>query len=75
MCRSYKSKISLSRRERECGAVPGDAPQSAKKQKDRIQRTDVFDVPANPGKLKAVREFWPDWQRGLRTEARLRAAT
>jgi putative transposase len=69
MCRPTKSRITPSRRQRECGAVPGDAPQSAKKQKDRIQRADVFDVPANPGKLKAVRDLWPDWQRGLRAEA------
>jgi len=69
MCRPTRSRITPSRRQRECGAVLGDAPQSAKKQKDRIQRADVFDVPANPGKLKAVRDLWPDWQRGLRAEA------
>ncbi|MGR3593480.1 MAG: RNA-guided endonuclease InsQ/TnpB family protein [Limimaricola soesokkakensis] len=69
MCRPTKSRFTPSRRQRECGAVPGDAPQSAKKQKDRIQRADVFDVPANPGKLEAVRDLWPDWQRGLRAEA------
>jgi len=61
--------ITPSRRQRECGAVPGDAPQAAKKQKDRIQRADVFDVAANPGKLKAVLDLWPDWRSGLRAEA------
>ena len=69
MCGSAKSKINPSRRQRECGAVLGDVPQSAKKQKDRIQRADVFDVPANPGKVKAVRDLWSDWQKGLRFEA------
>ena len=69
MCGSSKSRITPSRRQRECGAVPGDLSQSAKKQKDRIQRADVFNVAANPGKVEAVRALWPDWRRGLRAEA------
>lgn len=39
------------------------------KQKDRIQRADIFDVPANAGKVDAIKGLWADWRRGLLAEA------
>lgn len=65
---SCKSRLTQLRRQRECGAVPGDAPQAGKKQKERTQRAVVFLVP-EVRKLKAVWDPWLDWQSGLRPEA------
>lgn len=68
MCSLRQSKITPSRRERCFGLQAGDEPQPASKQKDRIQRADIFDVPANAGKIEAVEGLWTDWRRGLRAE-------
>ena len=63
------SKITPSRREQRSGGLIGDAAQPAIQQKDRIQRADIFEVPANTGKACAVRALWANWRRGLLAEA------
>lgn len=69
MCSTCQSKIIPRRHERRSERLIGDAPHPASKQKDRIQRADIFEVPANIGKTCAVRALWTDWRRGLLAEA------
>jgi putative transposase len=69
MCSTCQRKIILSRHERRSEGLIGDIPQPASKQKDRIQRADIFEAPANLGKSRAVRALWSDWRRGLLAEA------
>ena len=74
MCNRGHSRFSPSRRERDCGSVrapvPGDFAEAADRgERDRALRADVFDVPANAGKARAIFDIWPIWRRGLRTEA------
>lgn len=71
---SAHASFSPSRRESDRGSLrappPGAETQPATKGKrDRKLRADVFEVPANTGKAKAIFDLWELWRRGLRAEA------
>jgi putative transposase len=74
MCISRgNSAFRPSRRERnkrsQRAPVPGAHPEKAGKgQCGRRLRADVFEVPANTGKMRAVLDLWSLWQRGLWAE-------
>lgn len=68
------SSFTPSRRERDHGSlrapIPGGEAQPATKGKyERKMRADVFEVPANTSKAKAIFNLWVLWRRGLLAEA------